>query len=191
MLMSRYLNHQLRYGNHSKLSGFVLFTTLIFLQIFSMLSLYGMTTSRLLLKAETQRWEKIKTVNMTKILLRQIEDSLLIELPACLVSPTTSQALIKQPIAWWQQVACSGILARNQYYYVVEFLGKDACGMMNAVTRISAQYYRITLYFQPHHAWGANILLQSTLAKESDEFSSCTQQLHKVSPGEQMWRELI
>ncbi|TAK78791.1 MAG: hypothetical protein EPO11_00910 [Gammaproteobacteria bacterium] len=159
----------------SKSKGFTLFVVLIFLQIFSMMGLYGLTTVALIIKMNQDEWQREVNVDNARTVLYGLTT---IDGLNCFIPITSPSALAKQTMDWWQSNACSGNSAGNPYYYVVESLGKDACGVIGGQI---AAYYRVSLRF-------GTILLQGTLA-QGDEMASCDQPHHVVA-GYQMWREI-
>ena len=173
--------------------GFVLFTVLIFLQLFSLISLQGITAISMNIKSCRDLWQRNRHRQEINHLLHRLEFHLLSEKErvACLISTTLPEELAQKPISWWQQFSCSGIFLEKRYYYVVEALGKDSCAAIKYDTNhiVIAEYYRITLLFLQGQANDQVALFQSTVAKAGDEIASCYPS-HAVKPGRQMLREI-
>ncbi len=160
--------------------GFSLLVVLIFLQIFAIMSLYGLTTVGIIIKMNQDNWQRDITISQARNILFSLTavDDL-----NCTIPITSPSILSKQPLSWWQQTACGGNSAGNQYYYVVEALGRNACSAVNDDEHLYlADYYRVTVLF-------SSIRLQGTYVKASNEIPSC-HTLHYAITGYQMWREI-
>src|ERR1700722_20385475 len=120
--------------------GYILFIVLIFLQIFSLLGLFGLNSSLLVLKANSEVWERDKLFLHAQSILHVLEERALIHGPSCLVPLMPANLIAKKSLAWWQQHACHGM----NYYYVTEPLGINPCAIV-AENSNGTQYYRITL----------------------------------------------
>lgn len=165
---------------------------LLFMQLFALISLYGLTRATDEMKLNSLNWQRMQSLLLAKLLLQKLEQEMTEYTPACFVPILPTFELAKKPISWWQIHACSGNFAGNQYYYVFESLGKDACSAVAKGNNqaVAVNYYRLSLFLWSPQERAIKIRLQSTLARESAEPPSCVDHLHLVKPGRQMWREL-
>ncbi|MBX3709257.1 MAG: hypothetical protein KIT56_07505 [Gammaproteobacteria bacterium] len=174
-------------------SGMVLITVLVFLQIFSLLSLYSLTYLSQSMKRYSHQWQSHLYQRTSNKILRQLEDVSMVTSTRCRIPMIPSTELKIKDATWWQSHACSGNLGEIRYHYAVEFLGIDPCGMIvkshHAQSSIS-KYYRITLYLLPE-AFHGKFIMQSTVAlPEEGTTVLCQDKLHRVQQGRQMWREI-
>lgn len=173
--------------------GFVLLIVLVFLQLFSLLGLYGLTTASITTRTNRHLWQRDRDLLVSKKLLHDIENQLSADSLTCVIQRLSRSVLARKPISWWQQNACSGNLIEMRYYYVMETLGNDPCGVLGKDDNNQAvipKYYRITLYVLPDKMRRAKLILQSTMAKQSEERSICSGTPHQVELGRQMWRPI-
>ncbi len=174
-------------------SGFVLFTVLIFLQLFVLLSFYSLQQIALTFKMHDVQWTRAQEMHVANRVLRKLEQQLLNNELNCQRPYMASTTLSQQPLSWWQQMTCQGNESGMIYYYFVEFIAHDACAMMSEVNQpqlLIAAYYRITLRMVSAKRQQSNLILQSTVSKPVVTSSSCNATMHHVSAGRQMWREL-
>ena len=180
--------------NRQAMNGFTLVIVLLFLQLFSLLGWTLLTSTSMTIKVNAHRWQHQENVYWANQILTELELDLLLMLPDCRVPITPWAMLTREPFTWWQQHGCSGNLNEIRYYYVVEWLDKDPCGVIDKDEKnqgLIANYYRITLLVSPKKMKAATILFQSTVAKGAHDTSSCRGQLHNVTLGRQMRREWI
>ena len=166
---------------------------LVFLQIFSLMSLYGLMTAGSTIKRYRQRWQHEHQFLLTKQRLRHIEKYWVTTAPSCQIPVILATSIAKKPISWWQQYACSDKLNRLNYYFVVEVIDKEPCGVLekklfNQI--VTVEYRRITLLSLSNETNGIRILLQSTIATLMDSASPCQGKPHRVILGRQGWREI-
>jgi hypothetical protein len=153
-------------------NGFILLIVMVFLLIFSALSLYGLTHAATTIKMMRREEALQIATGQAKKILRQVENT---ELELCQIPVTAAYELTNKTMAWWEKAACWGEVKRLKYYYVMEVLDKIAC----------ANYQRITLFALPASVKDATIVLQSTVVK-----LACIEQAPLVQPGRQMLRIL-
>ena len=173
--------------------GFILLVVLFFLQLFSFLTLYSLQTASHAIKLSADTIRIRNDYLRANGILQQIESDLLRGTPDCIILPIAPMVLKKQPNQWWQQIACSGNLAKNRYDYLIESLGANACAVIDILSNnqlVTADYYRITLYYQPEVARKTGIYLQSTLVKPYVSSTPCSGISRKVLVGRQMYRQL-
>ncbi len=82
--------------------------------------------------------------------------------------------------------ACPGNLPQIHYYYTVERLGGDGCGADHQ----AVNFYRITLVALPNQRHKVTLRLQSTVAALAKEKIPCQNNVHQVTLGRKMWREI-
>lgn len=168
--------------------GITLLTTLIFLQIITLLSLYLIRMAWLEMKQAHYFWFQQNIINTAQNRLSEIEKNLKIALPNCMIEKTTSAELVGYPFEWWQSKACQGHTKKFSYYYVVESLEKDPCAIIQNANPMIANYFRITLLCKAEQS---RVILQSTIVlPHQEEMLMCDGIKHSVNLGRQMWREL-
>lgn len=174
--------------------GFVLPIILVFVLIFSMLSLHALSNTTMMFRLNQQLWLKEKALLTAKYILRNIETQINTVVSQCSIPVISPNELARKTNSWWQINFCSGNLSGNQYYYAVESLGKDNCGVViQHASQILAvaEYYRVSILFLPSNLANGKIILQSIVAMPNDKVLACNDQLHVVVSGQQMWRELV
>lgn len=171
--------------------GFALLTVLIFLVVFSLMSVSRLMNITFMIKSNGDLWQRDTHLYSTKQMLQAAEANIPNALLSCRIPVTSATFFSKQPISWWQAYACRDTLNDVSYYYVVESLGSDPCGRVKGQDEdglFIPQYFRMTLasFLDTHK--GSKIILQSTVVKASDPFAICKSGLHDVGEGRQMWR---
>ncbi len=169
--------------------GFVLFSALLFLLIFSLLSLYSLSAVTLSTKANRDAYQAMQVKLQADHALTLAETEFRYGISYCLIEVTSLAKLAKLSQTEWQQRGCTGHLQAINYYYVVESLGIDPCGVVHKNNNLfAADYYRITLL-----AESADLiyktLLQSTLVLASHQKPACQQVERQVKIGRQSWRQ--
>lgn len=169
--------------------GFVLITVLLFLQCFALLSLYGLTNVKLMLKATFDDQKQFAYKQAGKQFL------------AALSRQTLSTATCRIPIAeptwlasanqnWWQTKACRANYQEIQYYYVVETLGTYPCVLIAMPQGMqAAKFERITL-LTTSSAWTPLVVMQATIASPDERTATCSQATRTIKQGSQMFREI-
>lgn len=167
-----------------KHQGYILLFVLLFLQVFSALSLYMLSTLTSSIKITRHRQQKQQDLLITKKILEKLESDLPLLSPACFVeiSPVTWTDRSK---SGWQQAACFDVYQDYPYAYVVEFLDANDCAFTDGNLILTAAYYRITVKLQ-----ASSRLLQSIVIYPKKSSSTCKGEKHQVVSGRQMWREL-
>lgn len=174
--------------------GFILLPVLIFFQLCAIVSLHDLFTVFFWRKSNLIIWEKHQYEGRIKAILQTIETKLMFtQLPPCLIDPKEGVDSLGKSLSWWEAFSCSGNFGQIRYYYVVEFLDADACGVVNGTPNqnLTAFYYRITLYAIPPVPKGAKRFLESIIVKGEKNLATCSGKLHRVQAGRQMYRYLI
>ncbi len=172
-----------------KVHGFVLLTTLFFMQLFSLLSIYGLQMAASNFKLARFEVEKQQQIMLAKQLLQQVENNIFNYVSTCQVAVMPMEVLAKKEITWWQQFSCKENKNNATYYIAIETLSHDPCGVIekentdDGSVAVTAQYYRVNLFLN-------NILLQSVVATRSDQVTVCSDEQHLVQVGRQMWRRI-
>jgi hypothetical protein len=169
----------------SKRAGFILMTMLIFLQIFSLISLYGLTRAHVAMKKNNYFWKMSLQKLKAKMMLKQLEKR---DLSLCMIPTTSVTTLTQKSRKWWERNACSEAGNGIYYYYAVESLAIDACGIMEKAQ--IAHYYRITLFVLFDKLGLFKYFIQSTIARPENKITDCHDQPHFIQNGRQMWREI-
>lgn len=171
--------------------GFVLLIVLLFLQIFSLIGLYILEAGWIENKLSQNVLQKLELSNQLLYQLRLIEQEMQDHIPECKIMTTSAQELLKQPLSWWQNVACTGNMQSISYYYVIESLGEDFCAYVGHPSKgIIADYYRLSFYGYSE-VKGEKMLLQSTFIIAHQANHLCDQQYHQVRLGRQSLSQLI
>lgn len=168
-----------------KQAGFVLIWVLFFTQVFSLISLYSITTATTVMKANNHLWHGMTFRLKSDAILQRLENNIK---PTCIIPMIPATDLAKKDLVWWQLTTCHANVNGIQYYYFMESLGDDPCATIenSQENQVNiARYYRITLYLPEGH-----YMLQSTIALPVAQTSACTQKMHTVIPGRQGWREI-
>lgn len=165
-------------------NGFILPAVFIFLQIFSLLGLYGMSVLTRMSQLLFQQEQSDTHLRIGLEILAALETSDI--KTACIIPVMFTSNLSQQPLIWWQEKACHDTLQNNQYYYVIESLGIDECGITNP--GFVADYYRISVLLPNDSV--TRLILQSVVAKPVQTTLVCQVQTHRVTIGRQVWREI-
>lgn len=169
-----------------KMVGFALITLLIFLQVFALLSLFGMQMTRIQTKESQSVWHRHSAQMASEHGLRTAEAKLQTNLPWCIIPIQSTAELKKRPLDWWQSSTCTGNFQSLQYYYVVEMLGEDPCAFLKK-SQFIANYFRVTLFSKRDNV---EIFLQSTVVTPKERRSQiCDKENHSVTVGRQMLRQ--
>jgi len=173
--------------------GFVLLTVLVFLQIFSLISLYSLTTVSAMMKSNDHLWQSDHTRLKSHAILQRLESTLTRDISACSIPLTPATVLAKKSLVWWQLHACHGKVNHIEYYYTIESLGNDPCAiieMRDGNPSMMATYYRMTLYALPYPLKSAHFVLQTTVALSTAHMATCEQKVHLIKQGRQGFREI-
>lgn len=173
--------------------GFVVVVVLILLQLCAWIEIYALQHIAKMIKQSELFW--LRQIDLTRMndVLSQIENSLRINKPLCMVTSLSADTVIKKSLSWWNMYGCSGKFSEIQYYYAVEWLGNDSCSAIqysHDVQPAVVSYYRITLLAFPASIKNTKLYVQTTVAFLSDEISACQEKFHVVKLGRQMWREI-
>lgn len=170
-------------------SGFVLLVVLVFLQFFILLSLFGLTNVKLMLKAsyDNQGYDRLLLAAKQFLFALSNDKNVIAN---CDIPISEPASIAMQTKSWWQMHACSDNYNGIQYYYVVEALGAYPCTMIiDGNSTYIAKFDRITLLAESTN-WDGHVILQSTKATPSKEQMKCAQTVHFIKEGRQMFREI-
>lgn len=170
--------------------GFILFVVLIFLQLFSLLSLWGMMDIAQVAKKNYHQWQGDHYLLIAYHLMSQLAQTT--NIPLCMIPLSSIIHLEKQSHTWWKQHACRNIFNDVPYFYVVESLGQDECSVAKNASNqpVVVTYYRLTLLIMPIRFKHSKIMLQSTITNLTDQISTCQKEKHWVKLGIQMCRQI-
>lgn len=181
----------IRHFKKTSVQAFILPIVLFFMQLFALLGLYGLQAARIGFIANRDAWQYKQYKNTALAALSAVESKLMTDKITCQIPVTAPVILSKKSLEWWESTSCSGNLAGNQYHYLLEFLGKDACAVIApSNTESIAEYYRITLLLLPEKRINMKVILQSTVAIAVSKMPACQERTHFVKVGRQMWRQL-
>jgi hypothetical protein len=171
----------------TKHQGFALFSVLIFLEIFAVLTVFCLHSVSWEIKLTQARFEKSKMSQAARTILQSVE--FLTENSSCVISFTSAFQLSLQPLSWWESHSCAGNFNLFQYYYIVEPLQEDACALLSSGK--PAQYSRVTLLTVLKADPSIKMILQSSVITAGSEPAHCESALHNVNLGRQNLREII
>lgn len=166
------------------LSGMILISTLLFFQALTLLGLMMLKITFLEMKAVREQKLREEEINSAKNALVEIEKNLFTLSLKCKIERIPTQELLHYD--WWQSHGCKENLEFKSYYYLIENLGENVCGMIQEFPLLATHYFRITLFLNTK----SPILLQSTFILTFDHKSlNCYEKMVVVKPGRQMLRE--
>lgn len=164
-------------------AGFVLFITLIFLQLFAFIAMESMAlvldgkhTLRLMFQQHYQQ-------AMAEALIARIKYPLA---PSCISGVYPSAFLIRQPLSWWQAHACHGQWQGNDYYYLQEPLARAVCNQENKPVR----YDRNTLLYLQGNDFYSAVIYQSIITNANSANIPCQGEPKAIALGVHMMRQL-
>jgi hypothetical protein len=178
--------------NTKSSGGFTLISILIFFQLFSLFSLYGLMRASAIRKENNHIWQAYLLKLNAKNILSNLEKLDLLRLKKCSIPIKPTTLLTKKDLYWWKLNTCKGSKDKLIYYYAVESLGHDDCAIINLSqnnTQI-AHYYRITLFILSDKLMPAKYFMQSTIVLPENNTANCLHKIHRVSQGRQMYREI-
>lgn len=173
-------------------SGFILLTTLIFMQCFASMTLAELMFIRLNLRASNHYFEKNILLSESKKMLNEIEENFALN-PFCLKAIQSPQFLIEQPVVWWENHSCRITENTIHYFLIAEFLANNPCAFVEKTDEnhyVTADYYRITLLTTRKNKM-SKLILQSIIILPHFTAEICTGKLYQVKIGQQTWRELV
>jgi hypothetical protein len=179
---------------YSTQRGIALVAVLIFIEIFSVLGLFALQSNLQENKLTHRIWAKSIMRSAAEAKLSALENKLTQIMPSCHIPETPAPILVSNTLAWWRAISCVGIFRLFQYYYVIEFLGNDACAYLQSFdenSEASVSYYRVSLLMMSNTDSGARLILQSTIVRPATRGETCREYRHRVTPGRQMLRELM
>lgn len=170
-------------------AGFIFIAVLIFLQLVSLTSLFGIMQTSVMMKKNIHQWDNIFYNRFSDTVLKKIEERQVAGISECLIPIMPAYVLLHQTHSWWETHTCSDNLDEIRYHYAVELLGTDDCSVIHHASNqpMAATFERITVYVKPK-GMHAKYVIQSTIAVSSDVVSLCQSGPHEVNVGRQMWR---
>ena len=178
---------------HKQTGGFILPIVLV---IVESLMLYGLSAALLnkqLIKEKSDAMIAMERANKANKLLLNIESSVRFDELSCYLPTMIGVNIRLLPDNWWQQHGCQVSEGNQLYYYVIESLGADVCGLMSEISgkRVDmANYYRITLTDVGNSSSQSGMMWQMTVAEPQSGLYQCKEQAHIVKAGRQMWRQI-
>ncbi len=170
----------------SKSAGYILFITLIFLQLFSLLTVQG-TSGNISHRKQMRR--QLQKNAMHQSALRVLAELDAQRLPPCIKQSLPASSLSRQPLSWWKQNACHGRSDQHEYYYRQESLGEDRCAVVTG-SALSAAYYRHTIIILAGENIYDAVMLQDTIVAASNLTPQCDHEPAALKPGRQTLRIL-
>jgi hypothetical protein len=106
------------------------------------------------------------------------------QLDRCLVRLQVNQRLQGQSMQWWQAYACQYRGANQIYYYVIESLGRDDCGVVSERDKDFVIHdYQVTVNLIDRSGQQSLMLLQHVYAVTAPRTMDCQSSYHLVKPG--------
>ena len=179
-------------GNE-KIRGYILVVVLLFLQIFSLIGIYMDRHASQIIRKQADNWEEYLKQSVAEKISRGIEKNIYYGMDSCVLPVMSPAEWRKKSISWWEHHTCSDSDIKIRYHYAIEYLGWDACAVINTNSDLLTKtgYYRVTLMLMELNKVNANYLLQTTVAVPANETTICKDKIHIVQEGRQMQRELI
>jgi len=177
----------------TSIQGFIFNTVLVFLSLFSLTSLYTFMHISESMKRHERFWVNYHYRIRANQILKKIEQEQLQGRERCIIPNFHVTELSAQSLSWWELNTCSANVNEFRYYYAVELLGEDVCGIIkkNVHQLFTAKYERVTLYAIPDKVANAKYMIQSTVAIPNHKIDSpCNNAYHPVYEGRQSWREI-
>ena len=176
-------------------AGFALIIVLLFLEIFSILSLYALENIVLEKRLADQFWRKHLMVMDAQTLLETLEKQIS-DNTSCLIPVSGVLELLAQTMPWWREVSCAGNFHLLQYYYVIEDLSRNTCSYIEqveegSVKKVRAGYFRLTLYLVNPLSVKERVMLQSVVVVPVKVDEPCNGDMNLTIHGRKSWRELI
>lgn len=145
--------------NHA---GFILLTTLLFLQIYFALIITMNEYTKQTAKISSAVLDNHMMLNTHNKLLEKLATTWLYRLPSCIVDIKEIVAWTQHDLIWWQHYACSGIFVDYNYYYVLAHLA----------SKPDCSYYRV-LFLLVAPSTQTILLAQAGLVKNITKHHPC------------------
>ena len=189
----------LPYIRNPRQNGFVLLLVLIFLQIFTLMSLSSLRQILMHVKLLGAIWQRQELTINAENLLSDIENQLKNSKPICIIRPISTTKIIQAPAQWWAAKSCVGNFKTFKYYYVIEFLGHDPCSFIlsnnKRDTKKNAYFYRISLLMKRGYtnniSHAPRVIMQSIFLKGGELTETCKLMPRFQSEGRKEWNELV
>lgn len=174
----------------SKQQGYLLFSVLIFLHLYTLL---GLNTLALVASNEhenslLQAQDRLK--QQARTLLTRLERQLARKIPSCQLSFPATKELKNKNVAWWQAQACRVQESTYKAYYIVEPLDVDPCALIANYEFYQAAYYRLHLLLVSTSLSPQKLSLKATFARPIMTANHCATRRHTVPFGQQSWQEI-
>lgn len=164
-------------------TGFILFITLIFLQLFALLAMESVALMRDGKHALSLQFKQQHQEVLAKSLLMEMVQPLG---SPCVSGIYSSEFIAKQSIDWWQAHACHGRSQGNDYYYLQESLETAICNQENKPVR----YDRNTLLYLHGKDFYSAAIYQSIITNLNGANIPCQGEPKSIRVGIQMIRQL-
>ncbi len=173
--MQRHVNH----------SGYFLVVILIFIHIFTIVTLYELSQLKDEMKFAKVAWQSGRDNVLSEYVLSMTEKVLANKKNTCIISRLPSIEIRHRSNGWWEKVGCEIVTQNVSYRYVIERLTYDPCGTVsvNGKTVVGLAYYRINV--KRNHSQS---VVQAITAVHDDS-KICIGSPHLRVLGRQSWRE--
>lgn len=175
-----------RYRRKSQV-GFILPLTLLLMQAMIIYSLSALMINQVLIKEKRDAIIARDNRQKVKKALMQIASGGGFDELPCLSPVVSVLTLKKYSLQWWESYGCHMMMDNHSYYFMIESMGLDECGLMSEV---SQQYADIANYFRISMINIDRNIMQMTVALPKHQLLQCTDKMHYVIHGQQMVRQL-
>lgn len=167
--------------------GVVLLIVLLFISLFSLMSLHTLSMAALSHKNNRYDWDRIFMLMSAEILMSKISIS-----SSSICKWASNESVVNKPFSWWKKSGCADKVAGLECYHVVQALGQDPCAYTKRIDNhlVIADYYKITLLCWTGEIEDSKLLLQSTVIKDGSTSSTCSGISRQVRLGKQVLRQI-
>lgn len=171
------------------LDGFVLLIMLVYLQIFSLLSMQALSSATVYKKFEFNQLVVFQKRRQVLDVLAFLDQKPQV---SCVMTMRSHKWFLHQSSAWWRRHACHISFATNDYYYVREMLDAGTCGVTSNEYKqqVTPIYYRNTLLQVSGVSAHQSLMVQDVVVWPGQNPPVCNKTLWHVNTGRQMLRWL-
>lgn len=170
--------------------GYVLLTTLVFLQLFTLLGLYALSAVAMRYRFIGEQFQHQLQLAAAERELTKLEKNVPLK---CFIPVVPASILAAKSQSWWRSAGCASSDAAFSYNYVIEkLMPNERAVVVNSDNNQCDKpyYYRITLAVIPHAPSCEKVVVQSTVVTKSEDIVPCDAANETVYTGRQMWRHL-
>lgn len=168
-------------------TGYFLIITLVFIHIFSLITLYVFSQLADEMRYVNKLWQASMDDLLAKEAMQIIEKTLAKVKKNCIIAEEASADIKKHARSWWEQKGCKIVIRNDVYWYLLEKIQHDACAFSVIQNKLvtGVTYYRISVLKQYSHS-----IIQAITAVVDHKQSTCQASLRSRELGRQSWRIL-